>query len=815
MATAETQKEYNTFVRGLITEASPLTYPENASIDEDNFVLKKDGSRLRRLGIDYENSYTISDTGIVDSTFTNYAISSFRWDNVNNDPTLSIGVIQAGPRLWFVDLYTAAPSSNLLNGGTYFTIPTVSGNSALQYATINGNLVITSGETDPLKIEYDSLGDSISSSSIILEVRDIWGLDDSLAVDENPDSLSDTHHYNLLNQGWEEDKINDFVGAAGGGSSSIKLWAASTTYNKDSVRQPTSPNQYRYKVTVAGQSAASEPTWPTVIGSSVTDGTVTWVNEGPAGIYPSNAQIWWAGKDTDNDFSPAELAKIGFGTTPAPKGHYTLRYSEVRGSDRVDAVLDGTGYTLTLPSDSETSHFKAIASFAGRVWYAGLDSEILDGDENSPSSNGMILFSQLAVDKDASIGLCYQKSDPTAEDSNELVDTDGGFINIPEASVIWKMIELNGTLIVIAENGIWQVRGGDRGFTATEYSVNKVANIGAVNQESIVFAENNIFYWSKGGIYLLSVDPQNGNLLVDNLTETTIQTYYNGISGTAKSFSVGDYDEAAKTVSWLYNDTDSYDGIVLPYKYNRELIIDTTLQSVYLNSIADTSTNTPFIAGYLSTPSFLATSYQDSVVVDSDPVVVNGDQVIVTKDIRSIGVSDRKYLTFITPDTGSNYSFTLSQFNNGDFVDWEASDTVGVDYSSYMVTGYELLGDTARDKQGRYLTMHFSRTEESFIDDGSGSIVFDDPSSCLVQTRWEWSDSSNGRYGPQFQAYRFIRPYISGGIGSTFDYGFEVISTKSKIRGKGKALSFRIESETGKNMHLLGWSVSYTGTTRV
>ena len=56
---AAANKEYNSFVRGLITEASPLTYPENASIDEENFILNRNGSRRRRQGIDYESSYAL------------------------------------------------------------------------------------------------------------------------------------------------------------------------------------------------------------------------------------------------------------------------------------------------------------------------------------------------------------------------------------------------------------------------------------------------------------------------------------------------------------------------------------------------------------------------------------------------------------------------------------------------------------------------------------------------------------------------------------------------------------------------------------
>ena len=55
MARQKAKKEYNTFVKGLTTEAGPLTFPENASLIDENFVLNRDGSRQRRLGLNYED----------------------------------------------------------------------------------------------------------------------------------------------------------------------------------------------------------------------------------------------------------------------------------------------------------------------------------------------------------------------------------------------------------------------------------------------------------------------------------------------------------------------------------------------------------------------------------------------------------------------------------------------------------------------------------------------------------------------------------------------------------------------------------------
>ena len=100
--------------------------------------------------------------------------------------------------------------------------------------------------------------------------------------------------------------------------------------------------------------------------------------------------------------------------------------------------------------------------------------------------------------------------------------------------------------------------------------------------------------------------------------------------------------------------------------------------------------------------------------------------------------------------------------------------------------------------------------------DGSGNLIHTNPSGCQLQARWGWSDSVNsGRWGNSQQIYRFTRNYIPSGVSDTFDYGFSVITTKTKLRGKGKSLSLHFESETGKDMQLLGWSIPFTGNTEV
>ena len=92
-----TQKAVNNFVRGLITEAAELTFPDGASVDELNCDLRRDGTRRRRLGAVIEQNAVASTFSVTDTD----RINTGTWDNVGGNPDLEFLVVQRQNVLYF------------------------------------------------------------------------------------------------------------------------------------------------------------------------------------------------------------------------------------------------------------------------------------------------------------------------------------------------------------------------------------------------------------------------------------------------------------------------------------------------------------------------------------------------------------------------------------------------------------------------------------------------------------------------------------------------------------------------------------------
>lgn len=165
--------EVSNFTQGLITEASPLTFPPNASLDEVNFDLSRKGSRMRRAGLDLEIGSTAITSGVIAPLDGKLALTSFKWTNAGGVPNMTIIVVQIGNQINFFD-NSFVP---LTNGHIYqdvYTENTVY--DRLSYAVVDGMLVVVSGKKEIDIYEYTN--GVITSTQKILYVRDLFGVTD-------------------------------------------------------------------------------------------------------------------------------------------------------------------------------------------------------------------------------------------------------------------------------------------------------------------------------------------------------------------------------------------------------------------------------------------------------------------------------------------------------------------------------------------------------------------------------------------------------------------------------------------------------------
>ena len=114
---------------------------------------------------------------------------------------------------------------------------------------------------------------------------------------------------NLLTHAYKSDVTNEVVGtgytAGGLAATSLTLtsvaansWgvsrANSTAYIKGDVVRPATGNTFLYQCITAGTSGGSIPTYPTIIGDTVTDGTVVWECVATSAVVLDAADPSWA-----------------------------------------------------------------------------------------------------------------------------------------------------------------------------------------------------------------------------------------------------------------------------------------------------------------------------------------------------------------------------------------------------------------------------------------------------------------------------------------------------------------------------------------
>ena len=597
------------------------------------------------------------------------------------------------------------------------------------------------------------------------------------------------HHYNMQNQGWADLQTNllddDLYPPA------TRFWqAAQTKFG-----------------------GLDEGTWP-----SNADTVAEY-------LFPKTDS---GSNPTIDRYHPIDHVVSGRESSRAAQGHYIIDLLQRKSSRETNLTetydvwadqgftdLNALGFnTLTGTDYTPISGPSSIASFAGRIWYGGINStSTVDDWDGAPDLSKVVLFSQLA-DSDSASLRCYQAGDPTSKDNPDIVDTDGGFIVIPEAEVILKLVPLSNSLVVVASNGIWTIDGGgDTGFTATGYRVSKISSNGCVATGSVVVVEESMSYFAQRGIMQVSGTSLDGMSATD-ISQGRILDYYHSLSPNELTTCTSAYDPETREVSW------NFLGATEATELKLSLDLNAFFKHVWQGSLMG---NDVLPIATLPLPKVLAGVLDNLVVVNGVEVVAGGEAVAIgsaTNTASPVSAIRLIQQVFVNTNTTLSINLGFAVVDPASFNDWESFPTnhnpAGIeaweipsptDTPATIVTGYLTGGDTQRVKQIPYITMLFNKTETGFEEDIDGELSPIGASSCKVQAQWEWTNSArSNRWGKEFQGYRHRRFYMPEDGSDQYEDGHSVVTTKNKLRGKGRALSLKMTTEPGLDCQILGWS---------
>lgn len=711
MARTSGAKIERTFLKGLITEATELNFPKNSSTDTYNCVFDEKGRVTRRLGFEYEEDYELD-------TFNRAAgvVSEYYWENAGSVDAVNLVVVQIKNMLYFYkESLTNALSSTYASlsinldsfaAGATTDIPL----HTCQFAQVSGKLFVAHPLCNSFYVTYVDSVPSVTGTAISIRIRDLTG-DETDSLYNNattrPTATTATvgaaHLYNLYNQGW-------FA----------------------SVR------------TVAGTTANPVTFWDSVLTT-----------------LPSNGDVWFLYKDANELFDPANWAdRTSVGNSLAPKGYYIVNpFSTAR------STLSGiTGVNETTSGIQRPS---AIAAYAGRIWYAGVDA---DGYSQK------IYYSQVIVKGDE-YGFCYQVNDPTSEVTNDLLPTDGGVLSIPEVGRVIKLFPMQSSLIIFGTNGVWMVSGSQGiGFNTTDYSLTKISSTPALSHMSFVDVYGTPMWWNTDGIFTIQADQVSGSSSAKSLTDSTIRSLVDTIHPKMKEYVKGVFNKYTKTVQWLYRSENATD-LENIFEYDRVLILNTISGAFYPWTVPNTN---PTINGMIVTRGPSSAKVVENVYDSAGVLVTTSGGETVTAEVYTTVNPNYSFRYLTSKKTSSTaFSFTWSQTINTSVKDWGKVETE-IDYESYFFTEYALDGDAQRFFQNNYLVVYTDA-----ITDGS----------CLVEPWWDYaSSSSSARVGNAQQVYK------NAGLVTT-------VQRRLKIRGKGRSVQFKFYSEPGLPFSIVGWSV--------
>src|SRR5690554_1236564 len=609
MARAAQQKVYADFRQGFVTVANPLAYPEGSVKDIENFDIKDNGTLATRPGLIQESNARVN-TGRSLNSIGQVAISLHVWSNVDNRGEDKLAVIQVADKLYLYKVRNNGIDLSVQEGFIDLPIPSSGHNIEISATSGNGWLFIAHPSMRPHALKKEESGYILED--IVIKIRDmsLWRGADDNQTGFTSTTLYPYHEYNLRNAGWPRSAL------------------VSKKSNADDGVTTSDPVTYsRSKI----------------------------------GKYPNISIPFHAGRAGGGDtlqeqtaFNPWAIQNDSyFGGSKPPVGRYIVN------AESWQRRGEGQGSTGTLTKKYSWSTYPSSVEFyAGRVWYAGANGydEVKEGPaeytkkDDLNTSNTVYFSQQLDIDLDK-VGLCYQENDPTAEDLNALLPTDGGTISIRGAGEIFAIRTYQTSLLVFSDQGVWAISGQDgNSFKADSSSVIKISNIGPASKEAISFTSDSIFFAADDAIYVVTSDEVSGRPAVQDMTSGRIKDFYNELSNEQKDTAILAYNKSERLFYMFYKNTEDRveDTAFIPY--TRVLIFNQDLGCFYKYSIKAVDN---YMLGSLFYTKDKFEYYQEPVTLNDDSTLVTlNDEVTPISVEYAFGVASDNSLQLLTVTEG-------------------------------------------------------------------------------------------------------------------------------------------------------------------
>ena len=392
-------------------------------------------------------------------------------------------------------------------------------------------------------------------------------------------------------------------------------------------------------------------------------------------------------------------------TTEYEKFKVDVEYGRGNASDSADGRPYGVTVKVavfTNDQDSgdyfskqgDSSRIIDVAYMSGKYFYLCKDS---------------VLFSQTVKEDGTGFDLCYQNADPTSTEVSDVVTTDGGYVKFNTMGRGMALKTFNRGVLVFGRDVVYGLISPIEGkFTATDYDILELSRAGLIGSESVVSTTQQVYYWSPTGIYTIGVNLETGStIFAQSISLNTIQTFYNNLPIYSKEHCKGVYDYTTNRIYWYYPTDEEHlnnlDGCLvydityncfMPQQISQDILYNTGFLEHLMLDVADVSQS------YEIEPTYYLRA-------GGVRVSAGGDKVLVSDETSTDYHRWTSIQHLVAKRVDNTYKFSIGDFNDREFHDWEFQD-----YKSYVVSRPITLGDTYFNKQTPIMQTLFKRTEE-------------------------------------------------------------------------------------------------------